>query len=339
MSHFGVGRARVLRRRPGLALLLIARLLPHRDRLLPLPELHEDAAAGQGHRQVLLAKPPDQVEGRPRGPLTRQRHRVARHSPLDRLAHLRRRPEESIGRNQPADPLVRPAEVVRLDKQPDATLAVRVVRKYRAREKLLPQRLPEALDLSQRLRMVRTALQVLDPLTPKLLAKFRLATPGDVLAPLVREHLARRPVLRDPSCQSLHHQRRALMVRDHQRHQVPRVVVHERGHVQPLVSTQQKREDVRLPQLIRLGALKGSLRRLRLGRRRGHCLEHPFLVQNPPHRLLSNRQVLKSPQLVTDPSCATLRVIPSRLHHRFARLLPSALHALGALPVRLRSRR
>jgi hypothetical protein len=34
------------------------------------------------------------------------------------------------------------------------------------------------------------------------------------------------------------------------------VIVEERGYIDPLVSPQQEREQVRLPQLVRLGALK-----------------------------------------------------------------------------------
>ncbi len=62
-------------------------------------------------------------------------------------------------------------------------------------------------------------------------------------------------------------------MRHHQRHQVARVVVHEGGDVEPLVTPQQEGEDVRLPQLIRLGALKAVLRRTWLGCRLGYSLE------------------------------------------------------------------
>jgi hypothetical protein len=62
------------------------------------------------------------------------------------------------------------------------------------------------------------------------------------------------------------------MVGHHQRYDVPRVVVHEGGHVQPLVPPQQKREDVRLPELIRFRAFETMRRRTRLSRDLGYFL-------------------------------------------------------------------
>src|SRR5205814_5929976 len=108
-------------------------------------------------------------------------------------------------------PLMRAAEVVGLDEEADPPLAVLEVREDRPREKLLPQRLPEALDLAQRLRMVRPALDVPDALAAQLFLEIRVTAPGHVLAPLVRQHLPRSAVLRDPTSQRFQHQRRALV--------------------------------------------------------------------------------------------------------------------------------
>ena len=126
---------------------------------------------------------------------------------LDCGSHLRCRPEETIRRHRAPDPLVRATEVVRLHEETHASLAVLEVRENRPRQKLVPKRLPEALGLAQRLRVVRAALDVVDPLAAKLLLEVRLAAPGDVLTALIGQHLARRSVLRNPSRERLEHER------------------------------------------------------------------------------------------------------------------------------------
>jgi hypothetical protein len=158
-----------------------------------------------------------------------------------------------------------PAEVVGLDEERHTALAVLKVRKDRPREKFLPQRLPKTLDLPQGLRMVRPALDVTDALTMKLGLEIGVSAPGNVLAPLIRQHLSRSAVLRNPPRQRLQDQRRSLVMRHYQRHKVPRVVVHEGGHVKTLMPAQEKREDVRLPELVRLRSLESVLGRTRLG--------------------------------------------------------------------------
>jgi hypothetical protein len=112
---------------------------------------------------------------------------------------VRRGPEEAVRRYHPPDALVRSAEVVGLHEQTHATLAVLEIREDGPREQFVPQRLPEAFDLAQRLRVVRTALDVVDALPPQLRLEVGVAAPGSVLTTLVREHLARRPVLGNAS--------------------------------------------------------------------------------------------------------------------------------------------
>jgi hypothetical protein len=122
---------------------------------------------------------------------------------------------------------VRPLVVVAVDEKTESAIAVREIRKYRAREKFLPQRLPESLYFSQRLRMLRPALDVPDAISPKLLLECRLATPHRVLPPLVRQDLLRRSVLRDRTRQRFQHQFPALVMRQRPPHDEARMVVHE----------------------------------------------------------------------------------------------------------------
>jgi hypothetical protein len=61
-----------------------------------------------------------------------------------------------------------------------------------------------------------------------------------------------------------------------QRHHEPGTVVEERGDIDPLVPSQQKREQIRLPELIRLRALKPPLGRPRLRPCRGRWRAETF---------------------------------------------------------------
>ena len=175
-------------------------------------------------------------------------------------------------------------EVIVLHEQRQPPLAVLEVGEHRPREQLLPQRLPEALDLAAGLRVVRAALHVLDAVTLELGLELRRAAPGGVLPALIGEDLARCAIVRDTTGQCFEHQRAPLVMRHRKTHQVARVIIQKRRDVQPLVPAQQKREQVRLPQLVRLGALEA--RRLALHSCLGRCapLKHPFSREHPLHR-------------------------------------------------------
>jgi hypothetical protein len=140
---------------------------------------------------------------------------------LDRRTHGGRSTEEPIRRRQPIKRLVRPVEVVMLDEQVHPPLTVLEVGEHCAREQLLPQRLPEPLDLPAGLRMMRPALHVLDAVTLQLRLELGRAAPGRVLPALIGQDLPRRSVLGDPARQRLEHQHASLMVRDRKTHEVP----------------------------------------------------------------------------------------------------------------------
>ena len=92
----------------------------------------------------------------------------AAHSPdlrLDARAHLSRRAEVPVRGRQTLDPLMGPLEVVVLDKERQPALAVLEVGEHRPREQLVPQRLPEPLDLPAGLRVMRPALHMRDAVT------------------------------------------------------------------------------------------------------------------------------------------------------------------------------
>jgi len=304
-----------------LRLPLIVALLGQRDPLRRLvAELDLQIAARRRDRQIAVAESAHQVKRLTRRLLVRQTRCVVRHRALHRRPHVRRRAEETVRRHQPLDPLVRPLKVVRLHVQRETPRAVGKVREDRPREKFVPQRLPKPLHFAERLRVLRPGLHVPDALAPELLLEFRLAPPRRVLPPLVREDLARRAVVRDAACQRLHDQRRPLVVRERVRHEVARVVVHEGCHVHALVAPQQKGEDVRLPELVRLGALEAPRRVLSLRRRRRTLGEKPLLVQDASDRRLADPKALEALEDVAEAARPILRVLGAQRRDRRARL-------------------
>ena len=190
-------------------------LLRQGDGRLLGPYAYLQARAARVDREVPVAQAPDQIEGLPCGLLLRKPQRVLCHRCLDRRAHLRRGTEEPIRGREPFQPLVRALEVVVLNEQRRAPLAIVEVGEHGAREELLPHRLPEALDLAAGLRVVRAALHMPNAVAPKLLLEARLAAPRGVLASLIGQDLARRPVIGDTPVERLHHKRAPLMVRHH----------------------------------------------------------------------------------------------------------------------------
>lgn len=141
----------------------------------------------------------------------------------------------------------------------------------------------------------------------ELALEVRLAAPGGVLTPLVGENLARLAPRRDASLERLDDEIRALMVREVVRDDEARVIVHERRHVEALVTAQQEREDVRLPHLVGLGALEAARRVLARARRLPR-LDETSLVQDAPDRRLRDADRLESGEQVTDAPRAELRI-------------------------------
>ena len=203
-----------------------------------------EPAAGGTDRKRALAKLPDQVKRWSRRLLARKPQRIRLHGRLDRGAHLRCGPEEAVGRGQSPERLVRTLEVVVLQEQPGAPLTVVKVGQHRARQPLLPQGLPEPLDLAAGLGMMRPAFDVMDALTPKLFLKARDPAPGGVLPPLIGQYLPRCPVVGNRTRQGFQHQLAPLVMRHHQAHHVAGIIIEKGRDVDTLMTPEQEREQV-----------------------------------------------------------------------------------------------
>ena len=85
------------------------------------------------------------------------------------------------------------------------------------------------------------------------------------------------------------------------------MVIHERRHVEPLVSPELERENVALPELVGLRAFEPALwlvtrlRHLAFG-------DEPLFVQDASHRRLRDAQTFEARQHVSQPTRSPLRV-------------------------------
>jgi hypothetical protein len=127
--------------------------------------------------------------------------------------------------------------------------------KLRSHQELLPDRLPEALDLAQGHGMMRSALKVVNPILTQLRLKAGSPAPTRVLAALIGEHFFGHAVLRHRRAVHLQHVLRRLTAKHVQPHHVAGVIIQKADEVGVLAS-QTKGEDIGLPHLVGSGALK-----------------------------------------------------------------------------------
>jgi hypothetical protein len=284
-------------------------LLGQRDGGLLGADADLEAGAGGGDGEVAVAEPADQVEGFARWLLAGQAQGVGGDLGFDHGTHLGTGAEEAVRRRQALQRLVRALEVVVLDEEGDAALAVVEVGKHGAGQKLFPQGLPETLDLAAGLRMVRPALDVLDAIPAQLFLEVGGAAPGGVLPALVGQDLARCAVVGDGPRQGFHDQGTALVVGHDQAHQVAGVVVQEGGDIDALLPPQQEGEEVGLPQLVGLGPLEAPLLRHRLGLGRLLHRHQPFLVQDSAHGGVRGADAEPAPHDIADAAAAGVGVL------------------------------
>ncbi|HXZ27949.1 MAG TPA: hypothetical protein VEG08_08125, partial [Terriglobales bacterium] len=146
--------------------------------------------------------------------MERELQHVLLDAALDHLPELLRDAEEAIRRAEPLQALVGPPVVVVLHPEPHP-LASRVeALELGALEELLPDRLPEALDLAQGHGVMGPALQVVHPILLELGLEPRRAPPTGVLAALIGEHFLGHAILGHRPAIDLQHVLRCLAAED-----------------------------------------------------------------------------------------------------------------------------
>jgi hypothetical protein len=275
------------------------------------------AASLGGDGEIAIAEPAYEVEGFAGRLLAREPHGVVGDRFLDRRSHVRHCAEEAIGGNEAVERLMRSLEVVGLNEESEPAIAISVVGEHGAREELVPERFPEALDLAERLRMLRATLDVTNAVLAERALEVGLAAPGRVLATLVGQDLARLAPSGDASRESLHDELGALMMGERVRDDEARVIVHERSEVEALLATEQEREDVGLPELIGLCALEATWRVLARGHRLMR-LDEACVVEDATDLSLGDTERVEPREHVANAARAHLRVLLAEGDHRIA---------------------
>jgi hypothetical protein len=114
-------------------------------------------------------------------------------------------------------------------------------------QKLLPDRLPEPLDLAQRHGMLRCASNVADPLALEYLLEACLTPPGSKLPAVVRQDLPRRAPLAHGSLDYLEHGLGCLLPEKPVPYDIARVIVDDPHQVDRVEALELEGKDVDLP--------------------------------------------------------------------------------------------
>jgi hypothetical protein len=203
----------------------------------------------------LAVHPPDHVEGRTRCAAQGHLQEIVLNPRFEGLAQFGLDFEEPIGRAEPADPLIGPFVIVVLHPGLDPLPGILERVKRRPGQKLLPDGGPEPLDLAQRHRVVRTALDVRHPILAQFGLEARGAAPGRILASVVGEHFLGR--LKLAAGDAIHFDDRLgggtakqIGPRDE-----TRIIIQEPDQIR-ILAAQPEREDIRLPHLVGRGPLE-----------------------------------------------------------------------------------
>jgi hypothetical protein len=240
------------------------------------------------HHHRLRAHPAHHVKRRLRLAPQRQLQDVRLKALLDGRAQRLLDAEEPVRRTQALQPLMRALVVVIFHPQPDAFPRLVEGGELGAAEELVPDRFPEPLDLAQRHRVMRLAADVMNVVLLELQLEPRLAPPGGVLPPVVRQHFLGHTVFGHGAAIDFQHVLAGLAPAQLQPDQVARVVVHEAEQVR-LLAAQPDGADLALPQLHRRRPFKEP-RLGRIARALGLGLgQQLVLMQRLPHGLGTRR--------------------------------------------------
>jgi len=193
------------------------------------PQLH--AALLRLDHDRLLTQAPDHVERLLGFAAQRELQDVRLDAALDHLPEFLGDAEEAIGRAEAVQRLMRPPVVVMLHPQPDPLAGGVEAVELRAGEELLPDRLPEALDLPERHRVVGPALEMVHMILLELGLEAGGAPPARELPALVGEQLLGDAILGDRPAIHLEDVLRRLAAEDIEPHDIAGVIIKEADQI------------------------------------------------------------------------------------------------------------
>jgi hypothetical protein len=174
---------------------------------------------------------------------------------FDGLAQLGGDFKIAVRRAEAFDALMRPLVVVIFDPEANALARRLEALELGAGEKLLPEGLPEPLDLAQRHGMVGPALEVMDAVFLHLGLEAGDPAPVDILAAVVGEHLFGRLIFAGGDAEDFQHVLRGVAAEHIGADHKTGVVVHEADEV-GVATAEPEGEDVALPHLVWGGPLE-----------------------------------------------------------------------------------
>jgi hypothetical protein len=120
------------------------------------------------------------------------------------LAHVTFGAKKSVGGHHVVDALIGPEMIVVIHKVLESLSCLIEVKRAHPLPKLIPDRLPQALALAYRLRVMASRHHVLDSMLSKKLFEFGSPSPGKVLLSLVGKNLLRAPKALDAVQEGFH---------------------------------------------------------------------------------------------------------------------------------------
>lgn len=227
--------------------------------LQPVLGLHDDPASLSVERDALRSDLAVEEDGLPRSLPERKEEGILGDLSLDGFSRGGLRSEEAIRWDQTIQGLMGTLEVVMREEVREVLPGVLKVFWIAALPELAIDGFPETLALSQGLRMVGPGDDMRDAILLERLLEGRLATPGVVLASLVRQDFAGLSVLRDGGPEGLDDEIGLLVHGERKADDEAAVVVQEDGEVDRLaVTSEDEAGDVALPELVRPRALETS---------------------------------------------------------------------------------
>ena len=203
----------------------------------------------------LAVHPPHHVERRLGFATQGQFQKVFLDASLDGAAQLGLDLEEAIRRAQAFNALVRPLVIVVFDPEFDPLAGGVEAVELGPDQKLLPDGLPEAFDLAQRHRVMRSRLEMRHPILFKFGLEAAGAAPAGVLPAVVGEHLLGRLELTHRHAIHFDHRLSGGAAKQIRPDNEPRIIIHEGDEVS-VTPAQPEGEDVGLPHLIGRGPFK-----------------------------------------------------------------------------------
>jgi hypothetical protein len=293
-----------------------------------IAHFHLDIITLALHPHIRIAQLPHQEERRLRLLPQGKAQRVLLAALVQGRLHVVGQPVEAVRRTSTIDALMRALKIVIVDPMRDSLTGIGEGGKVGLLKEFPPDGLPEALDLAQGHRVLWSTAHMLDAVLFEHLLEAALAPPGHKLAAVVRQDFTGCTEFTDGPLHHFQHRLSRLLPIEAMPYQKPGMVVDDANQIALVHPLQVKGEDVDLPAVIGVFALKPTdLRRppLRLGR----GIAQAVVIDHLPHRFRTHRQGFRAAQLVPYLAYPFVRMRLAELDNLLFQPLTTATHSMG----------